>query len=1000
MVNYYNLPKFIIAAFFICLASQTLFAQGSIDGRVFDKANEEPLIGATVFILGTSIGTATNLEGRFQLRRVSPGDIQIRISYIGYETQTIDTTLADDEELELNVYLNLSSYEGEAVEITAQARGQVAAINQQRSSNTIVNIVSEEKIRELPDANAAESIGRLPGVSVSRSGGEANKVMIRGLSDKYLNVTVDGVKLPATDALGRGVDLSSISQNSLAGIELFKAVTPDKDADAIAGSINLVTRRAPEDREIRITAKGGYNNIEESFRQYDFNLKYGNRFFDNLLGVQVNGNLESKIRNNERIDIGYSNDNDDLEYFINNLDLEYTDEIRSRKGFGVILDVNTPDGGNIKLNSMFNTTTRNFLTHNRNYPFSTSSVTYEFRDRENQIDVFTSSIMGENSFLGFDSNWILSYSQSESRFPYDYMANFLEPSGDGSGMRQGMPEIQENPQQFIDFAFNNFQNANINDAYYRTQDNSDAELTARLDLAREYTISNSISGELKTGVKFTSKNRDNVNTRSYAPYRLGYWRQFEAAPDGSIVPKDFSGTYFENFYQLFQENPGFVQPSFTDFLNADPRSKFILNDFNMNPLIDRDRFRQWYSLNKNGTTQVGDNLEYQNDPSEEANTYDITESVTAGYLMNTLNLSQSVTAIMGARIEHESHEYSNTYSPRQIGGFPVPEGSTRDTSSTYSETIVLPHLHLNIEPASFMNIRLAAYRALARPDFNMRLLSYFAWRDAETGGDRILVIGNPKLETAKAWNFEVSTSFYGNKLGLFTVSTFYKRIDDMYHMLNGITTRDDTLIEDLGLDWSSPHRNDYNLFVPYNSPEPSIVYGVEVDHQINFTWLPGLLSNFILSYNASLVQSETTLRGQREVVTLVPDPLLGEREVFSVEPTTFKQEMQNQPELFGNISLGYDLAGFSGRVSLFHQSEFYSSFSPAGRNDRIQDAYTKVDLALKYKVTDYLTVVGNANNLTNIRETGIQHNRFVGYKVPRNYESYGVTFDFGIQIDL
>ena len=75
--------------------------------------------------------------------------------------------------------------EGEIAIVTAQAFGQRAAINQQLASNSVVNIVSAEKIEELPDATAAEAIGRLPGVSLKRSSGEANKVVIRGLSPKY-----------------------------------------------------------------------------------------------------------------------------------------------------------------------------------------------------------------------------------------------------------------------------------------------------------------------------------------------------------------------------------------------------------------------------------------------------------------------------------------------------------------------------------------------------------------------------------------------------------------------------------------------------------------------------------------------------------------------------------------------------------------------------------------------------------------------------------------------
>jgi len=67
------------------------------------------------------------------------------------------------------------------------------AINEQLSSNSIVNVVSEAKIQELPDFNAAEAIGRLPGVSTLRSSGEANKIVIRGLAPEFNLVSIDGI---------------------------------------------------------------------------------------------------------------------------------------------------------------------------------------------------------------------------------------------------------------------------------------------------------------------------------------------------------------------------------------------------------------------------------------------------------------------------------------------------------------------------------------------------------------------------------------------------------------------------------------------------------------------------------------------------------------------------------------------------------------------------------------------------------------------------------------
>src|SRR3989304_485187 len=276
-----------------------VLSQGVLRGFVADSSTGERLVGANVLLVGTPQGASTDHNGEFRISSISPGEYPIRISYLGFIVQHIEAAIADDQTTTISALLVSEIIQGPEVVVTAQARGQTAAINQQISAKSIVNVISEEKIRELPDANAAEAIGRLPGVSLLRSGGEANKVVLRGLSDKYSSVTIDGVRIPPTDVDDRGVDLSTISQGSLAGVELYKALTPDKDADAIAGSVNLVTRKAPSERLIRFDGRGNYNGLDASASQYNPNGRYGERFLDDFLGVQVTGNLEKTIRSNE-----------------------------------------------------------------------------------------------------------------------------------------------------------------------------------------------------------------------------------------------------------------------------------------------------------------------------------------------------------------------------------------------------------------------------------------------------------------------------------------------------------------------------------------------------------------------------------------------------------------------------------------------------------------------------------------------------------------------------
>ncbi|MGE5859936.1 MAG: TonB-dependent receptor [Ignavibacteria bacterium] len=985
-----------------------ILSQGVLSGVIKDSLSDKPLIGANVFLTGTSLGSATNIEGEFSVPGIPSGKYTLKVSYIGYRSKQIPITIAN-KPVKLNVKLVPDVIEGEEVVVTAQASGQISAINQQKSSNTIVNIVSEEKIKELPDQNAAESIGRLPGVSILRSGGEANKVILRGLGDKFTDITIDGVRIPPTDPTARGVDLSMLSQSSLAGIELYKALTSDKDGDALAGSINLVTRKAPEKRELRADLKGSYNGLMESYEQYDFSFQYGERFFKNFLGVQVSGNLEHKIRSNERINENYNFDQAfPGDYFINNFLLEFTDEVRKRNGLKLLLDINTPDGGVIKLNNVYGGTSRDYFWSSRDYPSNgggnyNGDPAYDYRDREQEIKTFSSSLHGDNNLLGFKLEWGASFAQSESYFPYDYETIFVEDNG-----MDPSPQLRSNPSQLVDYAVNNYLNASLEWAYYNEQDNFDKERNVFLNLARPYTIGKSFSGEIKVGGKYKITDRSNNRTQNLTPYYLGRWMSNERLPDGTFKPKDFTGTPFEEWWKLGGGAIGLNQ----FFSNLEERD--VYEQFPLNPLIIRDRLRQWQELNKYGVNATGsyepNAQELWYNPLIKFDDYLIRERVAAGYIMNTLNMGQMITLIAGLRIENEDNDYQSTYMTRSVGGFPVESGTIRDTSSASTQQVLLPNVNLVYRPFEFMSLRLAAYKALARPDFNMRLDRYIAGRPAEVSSQPQVYVGNINLKTAEAWNFEVNTSFYGNEIGLISVSAYYKEIKNMFHMLNNFNTQavadedgvlQDTLIQSFGIEWPSQMgTTPYNLTLPYNSPKPTKVWGFEFEHQINFHFLPGLLKNIVLSYNASFVQSETVTYGSKTISYTYIDPRGIRRTAFTNILVERKQKLEGMPEFFGNISLGYDIAGFSGRVSVFHKGQHNVSFSASGSADQVTRPFTRLDVALKQQITDYLSVFMNVNNITNVEEGSELNRRQYQYILFDQSEKYGLTADFGLTIQL
>jgi TonB-dependent receptor len=993
-----------IFSFFILIFSTSLYSQGILRGTIVDSVTHDPLVGANIYLVGTAIGASTDLEGKYNITEIPFGTYKVQVSYIGYRSKDLSIDVKSNKPIILNVKLPSAIIQGKEVIVSAQAEGQAAAINQQLSSTAMVNVVSEQKIQALPDANAAESIGRLPGVSLLRSGGEANKVVLEGLPPQFTTVTIDGVRIASTDENDQGVDLSTISQGSLAGIELYKTLTSDKDADAIAGTINLVTPKAPKITLIRIDAKGSYNDLDKSANQYNFQARYGGRFFNDVLGVQASGNLEQTIRSSETTDYTYdlTEINSGKDYEITTFQPEYINEIRKRGGASLLFDLNTADNGNIKFNTVYSNTSRDFLTSYRTYVFPSGGVSYDYELENEKINVFNTSLHGDNHLFGLDADWNISFAQSVANTPYDYELNFSEASAaDGQGnVIAGMKNV---PQQYskgpvsawIPYAVNNFNAAFLNQANDNTARNLDKQKTAYLDLSKKYALGTDLTGVFKFGGKYRENDRINNQTQSRSNYYLDNTvPPYTKLADGTIVQKDFSNTPFQNMIL----NNGRI--SMDNFLDPNPASRSVFNQYALYPLINRTDLQVWRQLNINGYLDPGGNdPEYieNHGNGADGSYYDIAERISAAYAMNTLNLGSQLTFIAGIRMESDNNDYNSRFTPIPLSGFPFGQGILQDTLVHHYETTVLPNFQLIYRPFDFMNIRMAAYKALARPNFDYRLLKFIA---TSASGNSVY-IGNPGLKNAVAWNYELETQFYGNDIGLFSISAFYKRIENMYQYINGEQLTTQAQLDSIGITWKDPFPNNaqFSLYYPYNSTKSTDVWGFEVEHQASFIWLPGLFKHIVLDYNFSIINSQTWLPFEQVINYYVKKgPITVEESAFQLIEK--KERLEDQPQFFGNISLGYDIGGFSFRIAAFHQGKYNSSFSSDGRTDGEVAAYTRLDIALKQRVMDNVSVFLNLNNITNAQDGSIYYDRVTGWELPNTTNEYGMTADFGVRVNL
>ena len=133
----------------------------------------------------------------------------------------------------------------EVIVLGDRLKGQAKAINQQRTNDNITNVIVADQIGRLPDANMGDALKRIPGITMQGDQGEARSIIIRGLAPQLNSVTLNGNRLPSAEGDNRNIQMDMIPADMIQTVQVNKAITPEMDADAIGGSVNLLTRTPP-----------------------------------------------------------------------------------------------------------------------------------------------------------------------------------------------------------------------------------------------------------------------------------------------------------------------------------------------------------------------------------------------------------------------------------------------------------------------------------------------------------------------------------------------------------------------------------------------------------------------------------------------------------------------------------------------------------------------------------------------------------------------------------
>src|SRR5215471_4438664 len=266
--------------------------RGSIQGRVTDSSGAV-LRGATVTVIPGGAHTVTDAEGGFVMTGLAAGDYTVTVSFVGFREISIATHVEGGKAARIDPKLEVAA-QSESILVTAdRPRGEAGQINQERTADNIVQVLSSEVITSLPNANVADALGRLPSVTLERDEGEGKYVQIRGTEPRLSNLTIDGVNVPSPESGVRQIKLDTLASDLVESIEINKTLQANMDADGIGGSVNLRTKTAAERPVLMLSATGGYTPIIGGRGVDQFNATLGRRFgTDNRLGVLLGGTYD------------------------------------------------------------------------------------------------------------------------------------------------------------------------------------------------------------------------------------------------------------------------------------------------------------------------------------------------------------------------------------------------------------------------------------------------------------------------------------------------------------------------------------------------------------------------------------------------------------------------------------------------------------------------------------------------------------------------------------
>ncbi|QEM03194.1 TonB-dependent receptor plug domain-containing protein [Mucilaginibacter rubeus] len=720
--------------FSICLLFSVSANAQTIRGKVTDTKTGEPLTGATVHLTqdGVSKFVAVNLNGAYSFKNLKNGPYKIQVNYVGYGPSKVreGNITSANEVITVNVALQDADMQMTEIQVKAQTNkesdGAVRSI--EKNAPMVINVLSANAIKLLPDVTVANALQRVSGVTIQRSAsGEGRYAIIRGMDQRYNSTLVNGIKIPSPDAQYRFVPMDIFPSEMLERLEVIKALTPSMEGDAIGGVMNLVMKSAPSQFTFSANVSGGFSTLFSSSRPFVGFIASPN----SKSPAAINGNSYAATYadfSNKAL----TSDKNISTPFSSTAGITIGDRFLNKK-LGVIVSAsyqNIYRGSNSKQ-----------LTPNAQpsaIPLPNSPQFSDAYDRTYSTQTERVGIHNKIDYAINDKNKISLYnlyihqSEFESRFTSDTLGLGLNSTGLSKQItisNRSMLTKQNiyNSTLHGDHWLGNEWRLNWDGVYSEATRHQPDRTEFFYDANKTLNNSGAVTAEVDNNTQLDhhwENNRDKdisgYTNLIYTPKIAGKDVEFSAG----------------GLYRHKVRDADYITYSLTG-----GKSTLFNNNFNAIPFAF-----------KSAADGIG-----SNNPDLQ-NNYHVTENDNAEYLQVKFDLLPKLQVLGGVRIENTDLTY-NTQSPETV----------TQRSGNIKYTDVLPSIHLRYQLTDNQNIRASYFAAISRPGFGEQV-------PYKVTGEYYDQVGNPYLKHITADNYDVRYEFFPGGADQLLLGSFYKKI--------------------------------------------------------------------------------------------------------------------------------------------------------------------------------------------------------------------------------